>query len=101
MLTQDKITEIYCAADEFCKKFDQEFENLKKMPKPASLHVSVLAKCPIIMALNCILFATVEAESFPSASLRGTLPTKAISRNHFSKCYSMTGFASLPALNRI
>jgi hypothetical protein len=33
MLTQDKITEIYCAADEFYKKFDQEFENLKKMPQ--------------------------------------------------------------------
>ena len=31
MLTQDKITEIYCIADEFCKNFDQEVKNIKKI----------------------------------------------------------------------
>jgi len=31
MLTQDKITEIYCIADEFCKNFDQEVKKMKKI----------------------------------------------------------------------
>jgi len=29
MLTQDKIIEIYCIADDFCKEFAQEFKNSK------------------------------------------------------------------------
>ncbi len=33
MLTQDKITEIYCITDEFCKNFDREVKNIKKMPQ--------------------------------------------------------------------
>jgi len=32
MLTQDKITEIYCIADDFCKEFAQKFEKLKMLP---------------------------------------------------------------------
>jgi hypothetical protein len=32
MLTQDKIIEIYCIADEFCKKFEQELKNIEKLP---------------------------------------------------------------------
>ena len=32
MLTQDKITEIYCIVDDFCKAFAQEFKNLKTLP---------------------------------------------------------------------
>ena len=40
MLTQDKITEIYCIADDFRKEFTQEFEKLKMLPddgrKPGS-----------------------------------------------------------------
>ena len=32
MLTNDKITEIFCIADDFCKEFAQEFKNLKKLP---------------------------------------------------------------------
>jgi hypothetical protein len=32
MLTQDKITEIFCITDEFCKKFDEEVKNLNKLP---------------------------------------------------------------------
>ena len=33
MLTKDKITEIFCITDEFCKKFDEEVKNLKKLPE--------------------------------------------------------------------
>ena len=32
MLTQDKIIEIYCIADDFCKEFAQEFKKLKTLP---------------------------------------------------------------------
>ena len=32
MLTQDKITEIYCIVDDFCKEFAQEIKNLKTLP---------------------------------------------------------------------
>ena len=32
MLTGDKITEIFCITDEFCKKSDEEVKNLKKLP---------------------------------------------------------------------
>ena len=28
MITNDKITEIFCATDEFSKKFDEEIENM-------------------------------------------------------------------------
>ena len=28
MITDDKITEIFCATDEFSKKFDEEIENM-------------------------------------------------------------------------
>ena len=28
MITKDKITEIFCATDEFSKKFDEEIENM-------------------------------------------------------------------------
>ena len=33
MLTDDKIIEIYCIADDFCKEFAQEIKNLKKLPE--------------------------------------------------------------------
>jgi len=33
MLTQDKITEIYCIADEFCKNFDQEVKKISEEGK--------------------------------------------------------------------
>jgi hypothetical protein len=32
MLTNDKITEIFCIADDFRKEFAQEFKNIKKLP---------------------------------------------------------------------
>lgn len=34
MITEDKVTEIFCVIDEFCKKFDAEIENnpLKALP---------------------------------------------------------------------
>jgi hypothetical protein len=38
MLTQDKITEIYCIADDFCKEFAQEFEKLQKLPEDGKKH---------------------------------------------------------------
>jgi hypothetical protein len=33
MLTPDKVTEIYCIVDEFCKKFEQKFKNIDKLPQ--------------------------------------------------------------------
>jgi hypothetical protein len=33
MLTNDKVTEIFCIADDFCKEFGQEFKNIKKLPE--------------------------------------------------------------------
>ena len=33
MLTLDKITEIYCIADDFCKEFANEIKKLKKLPE--------------------------------------------------------------------
>jgi len=32
MLTQDKIIEIYCIADDFCKEFHQEFKKINTLP---------------------------------------------------------------------
>jgi hypothetical protein len=31
MLTQDKITEIFCITDDFCRKFNEKPKNLKKL----------------------------------------------------------------------
>jgi len=33
MLTDDKIIEIYCIADDFCKELSQEIKKLKKLPE--------------------------------------------------------------------
>ena len=38
MLTQDKITEIYCIADDFCEEFKQEFKKLKMLPENGKKH---------------------------------------------------------------
>jgi hypothetical protein len=38
MLTQDKITEIYCIADDFCKEFSREFKKLKMLPEDGKKH---------------------------------------------------------------
>jgi hypothetical protein len=38
MLTQDKITEIYCIADDFCKEFAQEIKKLKMLPNDGKKH---------------------------------------------------------------
>ena len=38
MPTQDKITEIYCIADDFCKEFSQEFKNLRMLPADGKKH---------------------------------------------------------------
>ena len=38
MLTQDKITEIYCIADDFCKEFTREFKKLKTLSDTGSKH---------------------------------------------------------------
>ena len=33
MLTDDKIIEIYCIADDFCKEFSQEIKNPQKIAR--------------------------------------------------------------------
>jgi hypothetical protein len=38
MLTQDKITEIYCIADDFCKEFSHEFKKLNMLPEGGKMH---------------------------------------------------------------
>ena len=38
MLTKDKITEIYCIADDFCEEFKQEFKKLKMLPENGKKH---------------------------------------------------------------
>jgi hypothetical protein len=38
MLTRDKITEIFCIADDFCKEFAQEFKKLKMLPDDGRKH---------------------------------------------------------------
>jgi len=38
MLTQDKITEIYCIADDFCKEFAQELKKLQMLPEDGKKH---------------------------------------------------------------
>ena len=38
MLTIDKITEIYCIADDFCKEFAQEFKKLQMLPEDGKKH---------------------------------------------------------------
>ena len=38
MLTQDKITEIFCIADDFCKEFDKEFKENYMLPEDGIKH---------------------------------------------------------------
>jgi hypothetical protein len=38
MLTPDKITEIYCIADDFCKEFSKEFKKLQLLPEDGRKH---------------------------------------------------------------
>ena len=38
MLTQDKITEIYCMVDDFCKEFAQESKKLQMLPEDGKRH---------------------------------------------------------------
>jgi hypothetical protein len=37
-LTTDKITEIYCIADDFCKEFSKEFKKHQSLPDDGKRH---------------------------------------------------------------
>ena len=37
MPTNDKITEIFCIADDFCKEFDQEFKSCPRTAKSVGI----------------------------------------------------------------
>jgi hypothetical protein len=45
MLTRDKITEIFCITDEFCKKFDEEVKNSKNCHRTVFDAVIAPARC--------------------------------------------------------
>ena len=38
MLNGDKITGFFCITDEFCRNFDEEVKNLKKLPQDGIRH---------------------------------------------------------------
>jgi hypothetical protein len=38
MLASGKITEIFCIADEFCRKFNEEVKKLQKLPENGMRH---------------------------------------------------------------
>ena len=46
MITDDKITEIFCATDEFSKKFDEEIENMPLLTPTGRLAAGALPVCP-------------------------------------------------------
>jgi len=47
MLTHDKITEIYCIADDFCKEFAQEIKKHQILPKDVKSTVIAPVRCRI------------------------------------------------------
>lgn len=48
MITDYKITEIFCATDEFSKKFDEEIENMPLLGSGESPAEDVLPACPTV-----------------------------------------------------
>jgi hypothetical protein len=38
ILTTDKITEIFCITDDFCKEFSKEMEKVPQLPEPGKRH---------------------------------------------------------------
>jgi hypothetical protein len=40
-LTSDKITEIYCIADDFCKEFSKEFKKHQILPNDGKRHTGI------------------------------------------------------------
>jgi len=63
MLTKDKITEIYCIADDFCKEFSQEFKKLKTLPEDGRKHRNrscAMSESEIITVLLLFHFGTFK-----------------------------------------
>ncbi len=49
LLTKDKITEIFCLADDFCKEYSAEIDSQKKYPPVrAKKRATANTKCPTV-----------------------------------------------------
>jgi hypothetical protein len=51
-LTSDKITEIYCIADDFCKEFSKEFKKYQILPMMANGIEIAHLPCPMLKLLQ-------------------------------------------------
>lgn len=63
MLTKDKITEIFCIADDFCKEFNQEFKNYQLKPTDGKKHrnrACAMSESEIITILLCFHFGSFK-----------------------------------------
>ena len=63
MLAKDKITEIFCIADDFCKEFNQEFKNHQLEPTDGKKHRNrscSMSESEIITILLCFHFGSFK-----------------------------------------
>jgi len=63
LLTTDKITEIYCIADDFCKEFSKEMKKVQKLPEDGKRHRNRscgLSESEIITILLLYHFGTFD-----------------------------------------
>jgi hypothetical protein len=63
MLTKDKITEIFCIADDFCKEFNQEVKNHQLEPTDGKKHRNrscSMSESEIITILLCFHFGSFK-----------------------------------------
>jgi hypothetical protein len=61
MLAKDKITEIFCIADDFCKEFDREFKNHQMLSNDDKKHCNrphEMSESEIMTVLPCFHFGS-------------------------------------------
>jgi hypothetical protein len=66
LLTTDKITEIFCVTDDFCKEFSKETAKISRLPKDGKKHRNPLFFALIkIIIIKRNLFCRNASEGLP------------------------------------
>ena len=106
MITEDKITEIFCAVDEFCKEFDKEVDKKSLMSsdgKPRRYRKASLSDSEIMTILIAFQFGSFRNFKhyylfFIRQHLRSYFPD-AVSYNRFVELESRVFFQMMFFLN--
>jgi tRNA A37 methylthiotransferase MiaB len=69
MLTKDKIIEIFCIADDFCKNFSQEIKKHQIKPKDGKKIKELLPDCAISTDIIAGFYGETEQDHIDTLSL--------------------------------